>query len=109
MNWLGGMNGKMIVDLNPVARAKTEIAQIDDKLVVRNTMDAEPIIERNKKLFNSGEDGYSPRRTLRRVATLDMVTYLDLHKRGILRSKKKMARWLNDPENRFFRTAPGRV
>ena len=100
---------RQLLDWDPLIRAKTESEVQGDTVVIRNSMDAEPIIERNKKLLNSGEDGYSKSRCLRRVATIDLVTWLDLKKRGILNDKKKMSAWLNSSENSHFRTAPGRV
>lgn len=101
------MKELLAVDL-PVL-AKTEIEEIDGKLVIRNAQDAEPIIEANKAEMNDGTDGYSKSRNLRRVASIPLVTWLDLEKKGITRDEKKFAAWLNDPDNRFFRTAPGRV
>jgi hypothetical protein len=46
---------------------------------------------------------------MRMVASLPMSVYHDLHKRGILRDKKALKAWLNDPDNRFFRTTTERV
>jgi hypothetical protein len=35
--------------------------------------------------------------------------YMDLKKKGILDDQVALKRWLNDPENRYFRTRPGQV
>lgn len=106
---LAQTTGKELVAVDPLVGAKTEWEMQGDKLLVRNAQDAEPIIEANKAELNSGEDGYSKSRNLRRVASIPLVLYLDLKKRGILGDRVKFRRWLNDPDNRLFRTAPGKV
>jgi hypothetical protein len=100
---------KELVAVDPLCLAHTEIEESDGRLLVNNVQDAEPIIEANKLELNSGHDGYSASRNLRKVASLPLITWLDLKKRGILRDPKKFRAWLNDPDNRFFRTAPGRI
>lgn len=99
---------KVTVAVDPLAFASTSWEADGKDVVVCNTQDAEPIIEANKRLY-ALNDGYSPSRLTRRVASIPLVTYLDLKKRGILADKKAFKRWLNDPDNRFFRTAPGKV
>ena len=99
---------KSLVAVDPLCRAKTEWEEIDGRLVVRNAQDAEPIVEDNKRLSSEG-DGYSPSRNLRRVASIPLVLWLDLRKRGITRDPRRFRAWLSDPDNRHFRTAPGRI
>lgn len=43
------------------------------------------------------------------VASLPLVIYNDLKRRGILDDPKAFSRWLNDPDNSVFRTGGGRV
>lgn len=59
-------------------------------------------IERQKEKRPRG-DG------MRMVASLPLQVYHDLQQRGILRDKKALKAWLNDPDNRFFRTTTERV
>lgn len=68
--------------------------------------DATPIIEENKRLLNDTPNKFGEGV---RVAQIPMVVYHDLMKKGILRDQNELRKWLNDPENRFFRTHPGRV
>ena len=99
---------KTLIAVDPACLAKTEIEESDGRIVIRNAQDAEPIVEANKLDYTEG-NGYSASRNLRRVASIPLVLYLDLRKRGILRDPHRFRAWLNDPDNRFFRTAPGRV
>lgn len=84
------------------------------KLVMqRRCADVEPVIDVNKALLNDG-DGYSPSRELRRVASIPigvlevwkMQYGVDPTARG---NEVLLSRLLNDADNRFLRTAPGRV
>lgn len=45
----------------------------------------------------------------RKVATIPLVVLFDLRRRGIIGDQKAFKRWLNDPDNRFFRTSPEHV
>ena len=44
-----------------------------------------------------------------RVARLPMTLFVELKKKGILDDAKAFKRWLNDPDNRYFRTHEGRL
>jgi len=44
-----------------------------------------------------------------RVASIPLSVYYDLKRRGIADDPKAMKKWLNDPDNRAFRTREGTV
>ncbi len=44
-----------------------------------------------------------------RVASIPMTVYWELKRRGVVDDQGALRRWLNDPDNRFFRTRPGAV
>jgi hypothetical protein len=46
---------------------------------------------------------------MQRVATLPLVLWMKLKQDGILDDPRALRRWLNDPDNRAFRTRPGRL
>ena len=83
-----------------------------ETLLVERVQDVEPILEHNKKLY-SLNDGYSPSRELRRVASIPLVVVEQWMKEGIDVYNRDhwpaVKRKLNDHENLFLRTAPGRV
>ena len=66
------------------------------------------LLEANKAEFNGDHrrngDGLG-----RKIASIPLITYFELRKAGVTRDRKAFARWLNDPDNRMFRTAPGVV
>jgi hypothetical protein len=84
----------------------------EPRVIVTRTQDCTPILERNKALANDG-DGYSPSREFRRVASVPNVVVEQWLNEGINIFDPdhwpEIRRRLNDPDNRFLRTAPGRV
>lgn len=80
--------------------------------IVTRAQDVQPILEENKRLMNLN-DGYSPTRELRRVASIPFVVIEQWRAEGIdifnKDHREAFRRKLNDPENLFLRTAPGRV
>lgn len=83
-----------------------------DTLGLQRTQDVEPILERNKALYNL-DDGYSPSREWRRVASIPLVIVEQWYKAGINifddNHHERIAAALDSPEFRYLRTAPGRV
>lgn len=83
-------------------------------LLVRSVQNVEPIIEHNKAL-KTANDGYTPDRSMRRVATIPLnVRNLILANEGWDPWKphlypEKMAALLNNPDWAFLRTADGRI
>ena len=46
---------------------------------------------------------------IHRVASIPMSLFMQLQKEGVADDPAAFKKWLNDPDNRFFRTRPGRV
>lgn len=71
-----------------------------------------PILEENKRL-QTMNDGYSPSRDIRRVASIPKIVVEQWMKEGVnifdRNCRAEIKRRLNDPENLWLRTAPGRV
>lgn len=66
----------------------------------------ESIIEANKTNYNDAAGRWGNGKI---VASIPIHIYWDLKKKGIADDDAAMKRWLNDPDNRFFRTRPGRI
>lgn len=81
-------------------------------IVVARSQDVTPYLERNKKLYTA-DDGYSPSRELRRVASIPAVIVEQWMREGVSifdhNAQDEIRRRLNDSENLFLRTAPGRL
>ena len=92
--------------------------EADGKLTIKNSQDVDPILQKNKRLYNLN-DGYSKSKDLKRVASIpSLVLQLwakeyngtnnwfaipHIERKRILKLK------LNSNEFRYFRTALGRI
>ena len=91
-----------------------------DGIIQKRSLDIEPIIENNKKLFNQN-DGYSSDKGLKRIASIPVVIleiwckeyHKDQNKGNWFElpqetQKKILKEKLNSSEFRYFRTAEGK-
>jgi len=86
----------------------------DGEIVIATEQDVSNIIEQNKKEYNAtngrwGEDVFD-----NKIASIPLTVVDDLNKLNIMRGfhvidQKKFKAWLNNPDNRFFRTRQGKV
>jgi len=83
--------------------------QPDGTVVIENVQEVEYIVDDCRREYNGTDERASWRGFQHRVAQLPLTILLDLYRRGILDDQKAFKRWLNDPDNRYFRTRPGRV
>ena len=88
---------------------KTEIwhDQADGGVVVETAQDVEPIMLQNKDEIKARRgfkgDG------MHHVARIPLSVYEDLKRKGIADDPKAFKRWLDNPDNRAWRTHPGRL
>jgi hypothetical protein len=86
----------------------------DGSLIVHRLADVEPLLEENKARLNSGEDGYTPSRDLRRAASIPLAIVekwrnelgVDIFNPDHLPAVRRL---LNSSEYLYLRTAPGRL
>jgi hypothetical protein len=90
-------------------------AHADGSLTVRNSWDIEDLLDANRAARNDVGKGL-PGKTdqWRKVASIDMLTYLKLQEDGIIGARdqvdpKRFRKWLNDRDNRAFRASEGTV
>ena len=92
----------------------TRVFNQDDKTIVHYQQDTEPMVEVNKTEYTDHSD-WRPYagKDMVKVASIPAVVAIDLHKRfnflGQNPDWPAITRWINDPDNRHFRTAPGKV
>jgi hypothetical protein len=102
---------------NPVLGTRTYFDHDEQDIVLETVQDIEPIIEANKAILNNVDASASSARfgDGKLVAQIPIVIMLQLVSKGILSPKfavldeKRFSAWINDPENRYFRTFPGTV
>ena len=101
---------KKILDYDPFLGI-TEYFYYDtdtDKCIVQQVQDTTHIVEQNKAQLaqSHSRDRWGD---MQKVATIPMSIWADLNAKGITTDKAAFRKWLNDPENRFFRTREGKV
>jgi hypothetical protein len=79
----------------------------DDSITWTEVADVTQLLERNKRLYNDAPTHWKG--DLHDIAGLHPIMRQKLEREGILHDKKAYARWLNDSDNRAWRTRPGKV
>ena len=80
----------------------------DDKITIASSQDVTAILEANKRARNE-IDRHQKHGEWSKVASIPMSIYYDLKAKGIADDPKQLAKWLNDSENRAFRTRDARI
>ena len=79
-----------------------------DKFVIETTQDVTELVKQNKRSLNE-VDKHAPYGEWSKVASLPLSVYWSMKKQGIVDDKKAFNKWLNDPDNRYYRTRGGKV
>lgn len=77
-----------------------------DTALIEKRQDVSDILDANKAEFNEDHGRYGE---WTKIASIPLSVYYDLKAKGIVDDPVAMKRWLNDADNRFFRTRPGTV
>lgn len=93
---------------------ETGITQIfhpeaDGGFTMETLQDVESVIEQNKLLNNDVDERARYGERLTRVASIPLVVWEQWSKEGDLNDPAFLKKKLNDPENKYFRTRPGRI
>ena len=102
---------------NPVNFRKTVVhADGDGGIIIQTKQDITDIIEQNKKEYNSYDEKarWSDELFGNKIASIPFTVIDELNKQGIMRGfavqdEKRFKAWLNERDNRVFRTRTGVV
>lgn len=81
----------------------------NDTFLIETEMAApvlDDVIEANKQMYNDAPTRWGEGQL---VARIPVHVYWDLKKKGVADDDAAMKRWLEDPDNRFFRVRPGSI
>jgi len=81
----------------------------EQNFAIQTVQETTPIIDANRAEMNDAPTRIGSNEDFVKVASIPLTIYMDLQKKGITKDPKAFKRWLNDPDNRFFRTRPGVV
>ena len=103
------MSRSRLLDYDPVTKVRRMFHDSDDgnSFGEESTQDVSDRLMVNKAIYDEPWSGWKG--DMHRVASIPTVVAEDLKRRGIWDNKKALKRWLNDPDNRAFRTRPGKV
>lgn len=107
-------DGKTLVDYQDGVAQYLSFDDVRGEATLHTIADVEPNIEVNKALYNEDDGGWSPTKEWRRTASfpIAMIPYLTkLYGANPFATGNDdlLTRVLNDPDLRYFRTAPGRI
>jgi hypothetical protein len=100
-----------LFDINPVTgtRKMWHYDAEKDEATIETIIDASQIVSDNKERFNSFDEKANWKGDMHHVASIPMALFYQMKAEGKLDDEAYMKRWLNDPDNRAFRTRPGEV
>ena len=105
-----------LFDHDPITGTKTFFHhdQSSDIITMETQSDVSELIEINKIARNARDERANWKGDLHHVASIPMEVYFDLKAKGIINKNedpefKRLRAWLNDADNRAFRSRPGRV
>jgi hypothetical protein len=81
----------------------------DGRIVLQTEHDVQDIIDDAKTRYNLHDERAPWKGDTHKVAQIPMPILMELERKGITRDQKAFKAWLNDPDNRVFRTRPGKV
>lgn len=100
-----------LFDHDPITGV-TEMFHYDD---VTDTVTLELIQRVDERVYQAQYNAHSDHKATawkgdwHKVASIPLVVYEDLRRQGIVDDDAAFKRWLNDRDNRVFRTKPGHV
>lgn len=95
------------------AGVKTSVYEADNKLIIENSQDISAVLESNKSRY-AATDERARWSEFEHIGWIPDSVIIELNRQSILRGyavvdEKKFKAWLNNPDNRHFRSRPGRV
>jgi hypothetical protein len=95
---------------------RSKVAHHDENggIVIATEQDVTDIIEQNKKEYNMNTGRWKEDVLENKIASIPLTVIDTLNQKGIMKGfdvvdQKKFRAWLNDPDNRFFRTRQGKI
>lgn len=99
-----------LVDFDPTTQIATHVVEEDGIMTVASMQDAEDIVEANKLLYNDVDERARYGEHFTRVASIPLSIWFNkLVREGIAFDETALTRWLDDPDQKAFRTRPGKL
>lgn len=79
----------------------------EDAFYIQTQQETQDIVDQNRRESNETSSGWSG--DWHKVASVPLTVFMQLQKQGIIDDQAALKRWLNDPDNAYFRTKHGNV
>lgn len=101
---------KKLLSADPITRTKERFHALSggDEFVVETKQDVEPVTTVNKEKFKDSTGHYNLD-GVTHVGSIPLVIWRELEKAGIAHDDEALKAWLDNPDNRAFKTHPGRL
>lgn len=101
---------ELLFDEDPLTKTKTIFVMEDgsDEFQLITQQEIDPLLAANQA-ERKEKDARTPYGDMDRVASIPLNIWWELKREGIADDEKALRKWLNDPENKVFRTREGRV
>ena len=108
------MSKRLVVDHEPWRRTDFHFDEAESKVTLNTVQDAEPIVEENKRKMNSYGDKLSVgiRGEWHHTASIPIniwEQWMQTTNGAIEKDPKLLARYLNDPDYKYFKVAPTNI
>ena len=108
------MSKKEVIGYSPYRRTDLHVDETDDTFTINTVQDVEPIVEANKRKFNDYGDKLSvgKRGEWHHAASVPFniwEQWMNETNGAIEKDSKLLARYLNDPDNKYFKVAPTNI
>jgi hypothetical protein len=100
---------KFLLYKDPILKAKRVFYESEDQAVIHSTFDVTEVIEENKRQYAGVDERARWATDWNHVARIPMPIYAELEKQGIAKDEGAFLRWLDDADQRAFRTRPGKL
>lgn len=72
----------------------TGMRQVDNQVIIRHSQDISGVLNANEETRKHTDEIWNGSQTIKPAATLDMATFLELQKHGIMQDKDLFFQWL---------------
>lgn len=98
------MARRAILDMDPLARRKTEYVEEDGKTYIQTKQDCQSIVDAAKAMSELPQS-----KDFKHVAIIPQEVINQAMLEGWFHDKARWKKWANDPDNRAFRVTEGRL
>jgi len=100
------MKSGLLIGIDQGIETRLHFDDSAQQITLSNTADVQANIDRNIAIRN---EGLGQGKNMRLAASIPLHILMDLEKQGITKDPVRFKRWLNDPDNRAWRTSNARI